>query len=244
MQLKRVCQGIVAVVIFLWLWTILPLQAQEERLTLRLSRDFGSAVGVQIRGTFSYHVTGPADLERVVFLLDGEPIGEDRDPPFRLQFRTERYETGLRTLSAIGYTSSGDVLQSNVLQREFMSSDQALNAIMWIIGPILLVSVAAAILAIWLNRRAQSQGTVGGLFGGAICQQCGRPFAIHFFAINLVTARLDRCPHCGKWQMVRRASPEALAAASEKNTAVSAPPSAPEKSLRNELDDSRFDDSR
>lgn len=240
MQMKRACQGVVAMAILIWLWAIAPLQAQEEGLTLRLSRDFGSAVGVQIRGTFSYHVTGPANLERVVFLLDGEPIGEDREAPFRLQFRTESYETGLRTLSAVGYTSSSGVLQSNVLQREFMSSNQAFNAVIWIIGPILLVFVVATILSFWLNRRAQSQGTVGGLFGGAICQQCGRPFAIHFWGINLVVGRLDRCPHCGKWQMVRRASPEALAVASEKKTAVSPTPSG--KSLSNELDDSRFDD--
>ncbi len=107
MQIKRSCQGVVAMAILLWIWAVSPLWAQEEGLTLRLRRDFGSAVGVQIRGTFSYHVTGPANLERVVFLLDGEPIGEDREPPFRLQFRTESYETGLRTLSAVGYTSRG-----------------------------------------------------------------------------------------------------------------------------------------
>ncbi len=237
--------------LLLWLSSTTVLYAQENSLSLRLSRDFGYGSGAQVRGTFSYRVTGPEDLERVVFLLDNETIGEDTEAPFRLQFHTENYALGEHTLSAIGYTSSGAELHSNTLQRNFVSSSQANNVILWIVVPIVILAVGGRFIAARLanrNRREDGKPAISGTWGGTICPNCGRPYAIHFWSFKLVVARLDRCPHCGKWKMVRRMPQEMLEAAAEAwETTDAAPatkeaPENAEQKLQDQLDDSRFDD--
>lgn len=74
--------------------TIGTAAAQEDSVALRLNRDFGSGFGARIQGTFSFRVTGPENLVRVIFLIDGDQVGEDSDAPFRLQFRTNSYSPG------------------------------------------------------------------------------------------------------------------------------------------------------
>jgi len=112
------------------LLTAVSALAQNDDLSLRLSRDFGYSLGGRIQGKFSFRVTGPDDLERVVFLVDGEQVGEDTKPPFRLQFRTETFSLGSHTLSATGFTSDGRQLQSNQLHREFVSGNNSTSTIL------------------------------------------------------------------------------------------------------------------
>jgi hypothetical protein len=61
--------------------------------------------------------------------------------------------------------------------------------------------------------------------------------------LNLVTRKLERCPYCGKWSLVSRASREALAAAEAAEAEASKPaipePS-PEEKLRQQLEESRY----
>jgi len=71
---------------------------------------------------------------------------------------------------------------------------------------------------------------------------------MHIWGLNMGLGKFDRCPHCGKWSVVRRVNPDLLAASAEaaeraarQETAVSEPLSDEEK-LRRQLDDSRFDD--
>ena len=45
-----------------------------------------------------------------------------------------------------------------------------------------------------------------GAAGGAVCTGCKNPFSRSVLAPNLVVGKLGRCPHCGKWAIVRRAS--------------------------------------
>ncbi len=85
--------------------------------------------------------------------------------------------------------------------------------------------------------------------GGAICPKCGRPFSLHWWALNASLAgKLDRCEYCGKWSLVRRASREQLAAAEAAELAQAQPetpvaePNAKEK-LKRQLDESRYVDS-
>ncbi len=230
---------------------LLPLtavRAQENSLTLRLSRDFGYGSRAQIRGTFSYRVSGPEDLVRVVFLLDGEPIGEDMEAPFRLQFRTENFPLGSHTLSAVGYTSSGAELQSNSIQRNFVSSEESTNFLLWVIVPIVVLALGGRFLASRIanrNGRNSGQPAISGALGGTICPHCGRPYAIHLWSVNLMMTRLDRCPHCGKWKLVRRMPQEMLeaaAAAWEEGESTTTPAPAAKKTLSDQLDESRYDD--
>ena len=74
------------------------------------------------------------------------------------------------------------------------------------------------------------------------------PFARHIWGLNLVVGKYDRCPHCGKWSLVRSLPPDVLEAAVEARrqeaAAKSQAPSKPEEdesNWRKRLDDSRFD---
>ncbi|MFQ5421664.1 MAG: Ig-like domain-containing protein [Anaerolineae bacterium] len=231
-----------------FLVTAVPALAQDESLSLRLSRDFGYSLGGQIQGAFSFRVSGPDDLSRVLFFVDGEQVGEDSEAPFRLQFRTETYGLGSHTMSAAGFTSDGRELQSNQIRREFVSGSDSTTIALWIIIPILVIAIGGRILSARIaNRRQKGQGqpAVHGAFGTAVCPKCGKPFAMHIWGFNVVAGKFDRCPHCGKWSLVRRAHPDAVQQAIDamtKDEMVSNTPSlAPEEELRKKLDDSRFD---
>ncbi|MEJ2748751.1 MAG: Ig-like domain-containing protein, partial [Anaerolineae bacterium] len=164
--------------------------AQEEpALRLSLRKDFGYSLGGSIQGTFSYRVSGPDDLARVVFLMDGESIGEDDAAPFRLQFSTGSYDLGSHTMSAVGYTSDGRTLQSNAVQRQFTSKQNSSQLEFWIIGSILLLVIGGRLISSRIaNRggRQADQPAVTGPFGGTICPKCGRPFAMHIWGLNVV----------------------------------------------------------
>ena len=221
--------------------------AQEDQLTIRLNRDFGSGFGTQIRGTFSIRVSGPDNLERVEFFIDDERIGEDNEIPFRLQFRTSNHENGIHTMKAVGYTTNGQELVSNRITRQFISASQSTNKALWIIVPILVLGLGGRFLSSWIanrGRRESGKPVVNGPLGGTFCPKCGEPYAIHLWSLRLVTVRADRCPHCGKWAIVHRAHPDDLnAALDEKETAVSTPPSTQTNDdLKDLLDDSRFTD--
>ena len=76
------------------------LAQNESALQLSLRRDFGTGIGSSIQGKFSLRAEGPADLTRVVFLIDGETMAEVTTPPFRYQFHTDAYSPGVHTFSA------------------------------------------------------------------------------------------------------------------------------------------------
>ncbi|GAB4155331.1 MAG: hypothetical protein Fur0021_22590 [Candidatus Promineifilaceae bacterium] len=222
-------------------------------LTLRLSRDFGyGGLGGDIEGTFSYRVDGPDALVRVEFLLDGEVIGEDTEPPFRLQFHTRTYPLGQHTLSAVGYTSDGQTLQSATLTRNFVDPGESTEFLKRMLLPlgiiIFLAVVLPAIISIASERRNPTPMGAPrkyGLSGGTICPNCGRPYSRHFWGLNVGAGKFDRCPHCGKWRMVRRYSLEALRAAEQaelKQEEATLTPLSEEEKLRRQLEESRFDD--
>jgi hypothetical protein len=239
------------------LFSLLTGRFQEsEELELNLSRDFGyGGPNGDIQGRFSMIAEGPADLQRVVFLIDDQSIGEDSEPPFRLQFQTDNYELGRHALSATGFTSDGRELHSRALQRNFVAASEGWRSGLRIGG---LVAAAAAVamtiagLLTALANRNQASTPLGaprnyGVFGGAVCPKCGRPFALHIWKMNLLVGALDRCPHCGRWSLVQRAHPAVLRAAEEAELEQAAEPEPPpllseEERLRKLLDESRFDD--
>jgi DNA-directed RNA polymerase subunit RPC12/RpoP len=233
-----------------------PVRAQAEGgLELKLNRDFGYGGFGQIQGLFTMVVRGPEDLERVVFAIDGQVIGQDAEPPFRLQFSTDSYPAGVRALSAIGFTTAGGELRSNVITVEFISRDAVGSAVGKIVLPLLGLAVfifgALAAATIFAARRRGpvplGQPRKYGLAGGAICARCSRPFPLSFLSFRLGAGRLVPCPHCGKWAFVRsrplaelRAA-EAAERARAQGAADVAEPDAEEK-LRRVLDESRYQD--
>lgn len=70
---------------------------------------------------------------------------------------------------------------------------------------------------------------------------------MHFFAPNIIVGKLDMCPHCGKWSIVRRYPQDILdaAVAAELDLAKAQQTSTPESTeekLRKELEDSKYQD--
>lgn len=227
---------------------VFPLQAQdsdEPELTLRIRRDFGYGAGSKMQGRFSYRVSGPGDLQRVEFLMDGEAIGEATEPPFNYQFNTDQFALGPHTMSAVGYTAGGSVLMSNVVAGDFVSGQDAGRSTIIVVGGILLLVVGFRVASYYLTK--QKGGSNYGMMGGAVCPNCGRPFSRHWWAFNLLTVRLDRCPHCKKWVSTYRATPEQLAAAEAFARELDESDEKPvieeadqENAQRSDLDDSRY----
>lgn len=229
------------VVAVLWLAMAPAIAAQDEELELRLSRDFGFAAGTQMEGRFSFRVSGPDTLERVEFIIDDAVIAEDTEAPWRYQFDTGSYDLGTHTMRAVGYTSDGQVLSSQAVVRQFVPARNPLI----IVGVVLGIAVIGLLAATLISRRSGGYGPLG----AAVCPNCGRPYGIHLWSLNLAGRRFDRCPHCGKWRLIRRATAAEVAAAEAVILGVKPSDGTGEKSLSDEealrrrLDDSRFDDS-
>jgi DNA-directed RNA polymerase subunit RPC12/RpoP len=227
-----------------------------DQLQLGLSRDFGyGGFGNDIQGLFTAKISNPpANLTRVVFFIDSTSMGEDTTPPFSLQFNTDSYPLGEHTLSAVGYTSDGRKIDSNKIQSLFVPASAGtqtlVKVIVPILGVVLLMIIVAFAIPLILNKGKLSSLPLGaqrnyGIGGGAICPKCGRPFPIRLWMINIGLSKIDRCPYCGKWSLVRPRSLADLrdAEAVELSQAQTTPSVGGETEadkLKKELDDSRF----
>ena len=224
-----------------------PVWAQESALSLRLNRDFGyGGFSGDIQGTFSFRVKGPKTLTEVQFYIDKELVGVDQEAPWRYQFRTDDFALGVHKLYATGRTAGGEVLQSNVLQREFVPAARGWDFVAKVVLPLILLSLLIPLSMFLLGRRRGDRKGAGyGILGGAVCPKCGYPFARHIWAPNMGMSKFDRCPHCGKWSLMRRASPDELADAEERfygsPETESEPQLSPEEKLRRQIEESRFD---
>lgn len=235
-------------------WGAAPAAAQSETLKLRLNRDFGYASGTgKIQGTFSLRVTGPADLQRVVFYIDDRVIGEAAQAPFNLRFTTDSYPLGRHVMRAEGFTASGAALRSNEIEAYFVSAEEGWQSGLRVAGPLLAITFGLLLLSglvSFIGSGKLKQLPPGaprsyGVAGGAICKRCGRPFPRHVFAPNLVTGKLERCPYCGKWAVVSAQPLPVLRAAEAAEVADAQAGALPEAEdedarLRKQLEDSRF----
>ena len=230
--------------------------AQTGELQLFVRRNFGYGGGDQIQGSFNMQATGPADLASVTFKVDGQVVGTVIAAPFGVNFNTDTYGLGWHTLTAEGQTASGRKLVSAPRRFEFVSAAVGWQAAGRIVVPILGVLVIIVVVAVVgtlleIRRGRLSPTPLGaarryGILGGSICPKCGRPFSRHWWAPNAVAGKLDRCPHCGRWSVVRAMPLDQLRAAeaaelqAAQPTAL-APELSAEEKLRRQIDDSRFD---
>jgi hypothetical protein len=236
--------------------SVLPVQ-QDEQLQISLKRNWGYSSGTgKIQGTFTIRASGPQDLSSVVFYLDDQALGEVNEAPFELRFVTDDYPLGLHQFQATGTTAGGLELQSNLIQREFVLASEGWQAASNFIVPIVVIVLVAVGLAILVpvvfTRGKKEQLPPGaprnyGVYGGSICPKCSRPFSRHIYGLNLGLHKYDRCPYCGKWSLVRRESKDILEAAEAAEIIAAGkgkftPERSEEDALRQEIEDSRFDD--
>jgi hypothetical protein len=232
-----------------------PVQEQPE-LQLRMSRTWGYSSGSgKIQGLFTMKASGPDDLQRVTFYIDGTPLGEATQSPFELRLNTDEHSLGIHTLYAVGVRGSGHELHSNEIRVVFVSADESWQAARRIMLPLFAIVFGAILLSFLLTfltagkRRSLPPGAPRkyGFSGGAICPKCQRPFPLHLFGLNLGLGKLDRCPYCGKWSVLRprpigelRLAEQAELEASQAEAQV--PEASDEAKLRRDMDDSRFQD--
>ncbi|MDH5505684.1 MAG: Ig-like domain-containing protein [Anaerolineae bacterium] len=191
-------------------------QDESATLTLRITRVIGiGGIGDNIQGTFSMRVSGPQDLTSVEFYIDEQMIGVDEQVPFALQFSTTGFTPGKHNLHAVGNTNDGRVLSSNVITRDFLDPDSIVSEVFLPIIGILTLILALSTAGQMLRAKFGKSRPVGdyGSLGGVVCPRCQLPYARTFLALRLGIGTLERCPHCRKWAIVRRASPSALEAA-------------------------------
>jgi hypothetical protein len=247
------------IVVFLSLFLLGWTDQSCPELQIGLRRDFGYASGTgKIQGTFTISASGPQDLNRVIFYLDKNPLGDIAQPPFALRFSTDSYGLGEHTFSALGYTSSGCRLDANSISAVFVTAKEGWDAGLKIVVPILslvlgitVLMVAATVFSSGLTAKKLRDLPPGaerkyGFAGGAICPRCKRPFARHILSPNMLVGKLERCPYCGKVGIVAAQSMQALRAAEAAELTAAGVQSnneaSPEEQLHKDLDDSRFQD--
>ena len=233
-------------------WAV-PVSAQDGELRLSLHKDWGYSAGGQVQGLFTLSVRGPQDMVSVRFDLDGEEFATLAQPPFALQFNTDKYPQGWHKLSATARTSSERTLTSNVISVEFVSAERGWQVVQRIMIPLLVVVVGVILIGTLGQLLMADRGRHHfelemprhyGIAGGAICSKCGRPFARHLFSPNLLVGKLERCPYCGKWSVAPQASRDTLAAAEAAEVQASqpsVPEASPEEKLRRQIEESRYD---
>ena len=225
--------------------------AQEAALNLRLTRDFGyGGLDNRIQGRFSMHASGPDNLVEVRFRIDDAIINVDKEPPFRYQFETNDFDPGQHTMSATGLLADGREIQSQFIVRAFLSDDEANQQLQDFILPLIIVIGGITLLGVVgplvLGRNKKHRPGVYGMAGGAVCPRCTMPFSRSTLAPNMLVGKLERCPHCGKWSIVPRASADALIAAEERLSGGDKPKGeafeSEEEKRKRLLDESRFNE--
>jgi hypothetical protein len=223
--------------------------AQESPFTLRMVRDWGYGNGTDINGRMSLSVKGDqAQIQQVTFFIDGEVMASVTSAPFKLQFDTNNFESGMHRLTAEVKTIAGETYTTNGLVSNFVEKGEANQStlkILLLVGGIVAVSMGIQFLMqknANKNPKYDKNGRIQyGVWGAAVCPSCGQPFNRSFLGINLVGVRLERCPHCGRLVAARRASLLEIERANQK-TQPEEPQKFVEKLEKDDLDESRFVD--
>lgn len=202
---------------------------QQAEFRLDVNRDFGYGNGGDVRGNFSMTVHGDqSTIQAVTYYIDGQEMGRFTEPPFKIQFQTSTYTSGVHELTAMVETVDGRTVTTPAVRLNFISAEQQSESFKKIfipIGGIMIVVLIVTFGLQYLAMRGNDRLPAGaprsyGMLGGTICPRCDRPFARHIWGINLVAGKLDRCPYCGKWFLAVRRSPDELAAAERAEVAA------------------------
>jgi len=224
--------------------------SQEETLELNLTRDWGyGGFAGEIQGKFSLRASGSDNLIEVRFMIDDAVVATDTEPPFNYQFETGQYLSGSHTLTAVGILSDGSQIMGAEYKRVFLSAEEARKATLELMVPLLAgvggIIILAMVGSLVMARRNPYQFKHYGMAGGAVCPRCQLPFSRSMLAPNMIIGKLERCPHCGKWSIVRGATPQELEAAekrySEGETKVELDSNAQARQLKKSLDDTKYE---
>ena len=206
--------------IIILLCLLLPIGAvyaqTPEPYKVSLTRLFGYGGFGQVQGNMELSIKGDLEaVSAVQYLMDGAPMGSLlAEEPYKLRFITDDYPSGAREIGAVITLKDGTVVNAQPYKVAFLSSAEAGNATKKILIPIGIVVIGSLLVSAFLQLKTGkvTPGSYGPM-GGVVCPKCGKPAPRSIFGLNLVTGKLQRCPHCGKWSIVRRASADELARA-------------------------------
>lgn len=218
-------------------------QAQTESAwVLRLTRNFGYGAGSDIQGNMTLHLDGDlSSVVKVIFYMDDKVMAEVSQEPFRLAFTTDDYEPGVHKMRAEVTSEDGTVTPAGPIVYNFLSAGESGKKITNILVAVIGISLGSMAVSWLISSRQKGSTTTGGMHGIAVCNRCGKSFSRSFFGMNLVVGKFERCPHCGKWQLTRRASPLEIEWANEDARSEQAEV-AVEKPKKDDLDESKFID--
>jgi hypothetical protein len=225
-------------------------QEDEGGLQVRLRKDFGFNAGLKIQGKFTLLVVDPDAFARVDFLVDGELVYSDKEPPFEYAFHTDSVGIGSHSFQISAYNAQGELAASRELTREVVSAEEGWGTAAKIAVPIIGFSLLLTLISVagpffFGGEKKRFELGKYGAMGGAVCPSCGMPFARSFLAPNLLVGKLVRCPHCGRVAVLPAAGREALEAAEERFRSQGQEgmfdARSAEDSLRRQIDDSRFE---
>jgi len=225
------------------------LQQEAEGLHLSLIRTFGYGGLGKIQGNFTLVIKDPPpELEKVEFYFDQEMISAASAKPFEYKFHTSSFKDGQHEMYAAGYFLDGKRVDSNRINKEFLSSGQAWGETQQLVVPILIGTAVLTLIGVLVPLLASrnKQFVLGkyGPAGGAVCPRCALPFSRSMLAPNLITGKLVRCPHCGKISLLPRASEADLVDAETRFTNKDAPGAiqSGHNDFQKMIDESRFED--
>jgi DNA-directed RNA polymerase subunit RPC12/RpoP len=209
--------------ILLKLITVLALAQSDSQIYLSLEKVVGYKSGfwsnqLEAQGILIINAAAPSSVTRVIFYIDDTVMGEVSQAPFKLQFDSADYRTGVHNLTARGFSSDGSEVGTAALTVKFVTTAESINAGLLIAVPLAVVVILISSIS-WYTTRTKrhklSSLPAGaprqyGSAGGAICGRCGRPFPLRHLSPNLVNYKLERCPYCGRFGFARLRSLDEL----------------------------------
>lgn len=206
-----------AVLGLLFITTAAAFGQAQDAYTIDIRRDWGYGAGVDLQGRMTLTINGDtSEIIHVRYLLDGEEMAAVSSEPFSYPFNTDDFPAGMHTIHAELTSQQGEVFISNEITRNFVAASEVGGKMGSILWPIFgIAAVVTGLSFVLTSRRSKAAARAGGrdygFLGGVICPKCGQPFKRSAWSLLHVGGfRFDRCPHCGRWVGVRRASQQQL----------------------------------
>ena len=225
-------------------------QETDESLELSIRKSFGYKAGSRIQGSFWLEAHGPGEVEYVLFFLDEEVMGEVREVPFKIAFSTSSYPLGDHCISATAELANGEKLASERICYTFVGADAVKSemagfVVPFVVGLAVLTLGGTLITSLITGRKGGFKLGAYSAAGGSVCPRCALPYSRHFISPNLIVGKLGRCPHCGKWAIVRRATAIELEQAEENYRGLRGDAQKPVEDeverLRKQIEDTRYE---
>ncbi len=225
-------------------------QEADDGLKLSIRKNFGYKAGSRIQGSFSLEAHGPDDVVHVLFFIDENIVDEVGSAPFKIAFSTSRYTLGDHCISATAELANGERLASERVCYTFLGADAVKSEVTGFVAPLVIGLVALTlggtlVTSLLTGRKGGFKLGAYSVAGGSVCPRCALPYSRHFISPNLIVGKLERCPHCGKWAIVRRATTIELEQAEERyrgyHGEVQQPVEDEVARLRKQIEDTRYE---